>query len=287
MSTNRTSRLINAVDWFAFWASLPLLGLLIYLFFSADHWDVDASVSPNLATLKLFTTSVVANIIPVFVLFIGSYIVLRNIQKIKIEEQEAQLACAVAEAVKQEVLPLIANLTRSVIIERFNFAPWEELIRRSDRIDISVHYFDTWINQHADALKDFFRKRETKMRIILPDANCIPLVQSLLPRFPEMDLNALQHKIRNVSAKLRTLREEAGANKAALKVYRIDKVQWHCVVRMDNSTAVLSVYENARKGATQSPAFAVELSKHPKVAEWLDREFDTLIDESQLEPEPF
>lgn len=286
MSTNRTSRLIKAVDWFAFWAALPLLGLLVFLFFWADHWVVDATASPNMATLKVFTTSVVANIIPVFVLFIGSYVVLRKIQEIKTEERDEQLALSVADAVKQEVLPLITELSRPVVIERFNSAPWDDLIRGANRIDITVHYFDTWINQHSDAIKDFFRRKDVKMRIVLPDCECEPLIASLLPRFPEMDENNLKHKIRNVSAKLRTLRDEAGANKSALKVFRINKVQWHCAVRMDDDMAVLSIYENARKGGTQSPAFMVDLAKHPKVSEWLVREFDTLVEGAKLEPEP-
>ncbi len=285
MNENHTPKLIKAFDAFAVWASLPLLCVLVGIYFLADRWDLDPKISPGLASMKTFTTSVVANIIPVFLLFMGSYFVLRRIQEIKAEERRERFAREVAAAVSRDISPLIAELSRPIVIERFNSAPWDEIIRKAGCIDITVHYLDTWINQHADAIKDFFRRKDARIRVVLPNPECELLVEGLLPRFPEMDSNALKHKIKNVSGKLRALREEAGANKVAVKIYRINKIQWYCAVRVDDSIAVLSVYENARKGGTQSPAFSVDLAKFPKVAEWLDREFDALVAESKLESE--
>lgn len=253
-----TKDLLRTIDWFSVVGALLLL-VICFLAYSALA-ETDGSVD-----WKEFCKGLIVNLVPVFALFIASYLVFRNVQGIK----QQQFMVELSEKVRLTM--------QSPIVERFRDVPWDSLIRDAKKIDIAVHYFDTWINDRPDALKEFLRRKDAKLRILLPDPSERTLLSILLPRFPELNAETLRHKIENTSSKLLNLRDEAKAPKASVKIVTTKTLQWYCVVRFDDTVAVLSIYENARIGGTRAPAVIVDLARHAKVAEWLEREFESLF----------
>lgn len=224
-----------------------------------------------------FATGLIIEFIPVFVAFLVAYFLLRRVQSIR----ESQHAGEVASAVLGEIEPKLDGLREVVAYERFNDVPWGEWIRNAKQIDINVHYFDTWLNQHPDAFRDFFSKTGAQCRIILPDVNDDGLLSAIASRFPDMKQNELVRKIRNTSTRLGNFRRDAKASEPALIVCQVKTIQWYCAVRFDNQRTVFSIYENARKGGTEAPAFVIDHSRHPRLSDWTDREFKGLISQAE------
>lgn len=264
--TSSVTVLLREYDKLCLWFSLVLVILLaaayfiIEAFFSATVWGV-------------FITSLIIEFIPVFIAFVVSYLLLRHVQSIRQQNQEEKIAEAVADLIQ----PSLDLMLEKVVYERFNDLPWDTWIRESNDIDITVHYFDTWLNTHPDAMRSFFQKKDARLRIILPDHADDALVYSILTRFPDLQHDGLVRKIKNTSDRLNERRTEAKGTKFTLRVFKTNKVQWYCAVRFGNQRTVISVYENARKGGTESPAFVVDHAKHPLLANWIEREFTGLI----------
>lgn len=261
-------RLWEAIKSFEFLSVLGAVVLIIACLLGYNALFPEGATRDDWSTL---VKGMIGNLLPVFILFLGSFFIFGRMQNLRQQEFLDELG----ERVRLTI--------QSPIIERFNEVPWASLIINARNIDISVHYFDTWINQNSDAIQDFFKKRDVKLRIILPDSTSQPLLDTLLPRFPELNTENLRHKILNTSNKLRNIHKEAKATKAAVKIFQTQKLQWYCAVRFDKSVAVLSVYENARIGGTRAPAVLVDLTKHAKVAEWLENEFNTILETAREE----
>lgn len=273
---SRTRTLLREFDKLTMIVAVIVFVLLVVGYFGLGSW------APKAEWVDL-TKGVIVNLIPVCILFVCSYVALRRVQAIRDKERDEEIAALVTHGVQGALGPVLRDLGREVVFERFNDVPWKEFIRNSQRIDITVHYFDTWINGHADDLREFLRRKGTVLRIIVPDADSVETFRSIAGRFPQTDEATLRSKINNVSVKLRTLQREAKASAGAVKIYRTSMTQWYCAVRFDDAQCVISIYEQARGVAVESPAVIVELGKHPRTAQWLDREFAALIDGAVLE----
>lgn len=276
---SRTRTLLQEFDKLTAIVAVVVLVVLVLGYFGLGSW------APRAEWVDL-TKGIIVNLIPVSILFVCSYIVLRRVQAIRDKERDEQLAELVTQGVRSALGPVLEDLGREVVFERFNDVPWREFIRNAQRIDITVHYFDTWINSHADDLREFLRRKGAAIRVVLPDVETAEIFQAISRRFPQTDEATLRSKIRNVSLKLRTLQQEARASAASVKVYRTRSTQWYCAVRFDDVRCVLSIYEQARGVAVESPAVVVDLGKHPRTGQWIEREFTALISGAALEDAP-
>lgn len=95
--SDRTRRLLNAIDKLAVWGAIGIIILLIISYFWMGMMIVGPQKQPTLDLIKSMLMTLSVSLIPIFILFIGSYILLRNIQKIKDEERRENLIKDVAQ----------------------------------------------------------------------------------------------------------------------------------------------------------------------------------------------
>ena len=106
--SDRTRRLLKALDRLAVWGAIGIIIILVALFFLVGNIAVDPQKRPVLDLTKSMLMSLSVGLIPIFILFVGSYILLRKVQNIKNEESQENL-------VKD-----VAQLTSKTIEEKFN-----------------------------------------------------------------------------------------------------------------------------------------------------------------------
>ena len=245
-----------------------------------------------------FVMAITANLIPVFLLFVASFVALKKINRIQAEEEQTELAglvkAAVTECVAAEKIGLASEVKAAVsagivqagipggapatAVAYSNFRdepPWAALIENSSTIHIVVHYFDTWINQNQQALKTFFN-RGGKLYMVLPDHTDGELVKLIQQRFPEQNKAVLESKIRNTFEKLKAIHDQCNRKDAGIEVAYVDFAPLYCAVQFDQRELVISAYEHNRKVAVASPAVMYYLGHFPAVREWFAKEYPFL-----------
>lgn len=270
MSSNKSTKdALKAYDNLLVWTSVLLTVVLVLVHFFAD---------------KIFTSSTTINFIenltiefiPIGVAFIVSYLVFRKVQQLK----EKQSISELSESVSQEIIPAIETMLNATPAHGYNLVdfnkiPWDELLQGAMRVDIMVHYFDTWIRNNDDFLEAVFRRSGT-IRLIIPNFNNYNLVQSIKQRFPEYSYNHVKDKIENTKNKLDLIIQRAGAGN--LEVYQTEERVYYCGIRIDEKVIVLSNYDHIRdKMKIEAPTFLFEISKQPGINDWFQKELEGLI----------
>lgn len=271
---SRSRRLIQAFDKVvSWWGSLLVIALLSGLFFVVSSWDLSPEADWKFLATRNLLLAVSANLLPIFLVFAGSYLVFRKIQELKVEQQSYDLANCVRNAVREAW----DASNECAVHQRFNQVGWDELIKSASRIDIMVHYLDSWMKDHSESLISFLQKRDAKLRIVQPDYDQAELFKAIKTRFSDMDDGVLRHKFTNTGDRLRKLREQANATKATVKIYRSPTLDWYCLVRFNDTVAVISPYEGERGTGTEAPAFLVDLKRYPKIAAWIEKEVEAAV----------
>lgn len=153
------------------------------------------------------------------------------------------------------------------VVQDWYAIPWSDVIGKASSIECAVSYMDTWINNAASALEDFFGRGGT-LRFFLPMPGS-PAAERVVERFPEYDLAVIESKIKNTRSKLRALQRGNGK----LEVRWTDVFNMHCLMLLDDCVLLVSPYDHFRNNRIQNPSFAVPLWKHPIVASWIGKEF--------------
>jgi hypothetical protein len=180
--------------------------------------------------------------------------------------------------------PLLGNLGTTTIYHRFNGLPWQELISSSSQIDIVVHYFDTWIHNWVEPLKQLFA-RGGKVRLILPNYKNGALVEQISSRFPEYTTSQVRDKIENTFRKLVLLKDKSNHPNASVEVHYVDSMVWYCGMRFDRNKVVLSPFEHNREVSVSAPATLVSLDEQQEIHTWFEGELTKLIREATNEKE--
>lgn len=163
--------------------------------------------------------------------------------------------------------------------ETFYDFEWKELIESAEKeIDIAVYYFDAWLKRNQDSLEVFFKKPNTKLRIILsdPDQN----MEAIKRLYPDHNEDSLKEKINNTKTRALSLLNKAGANSSRLEVYLYPHQLSYAIQSFDNTKVVLSVFEMFREDRVQSPLFLLNLTKSEKTKHFITKEIDGLIKDS-------
>src|SRR5205085_1399077 len=121
--------------------------------------------------------------------FVAAFVLLRRFETLRADFQNERLIRAIGEATAARLqatstLPLASVHDAAHYYQTFADVPWDDLIKECSTVDICVHYFDTWIGDHSEELKNLFN-RGGHVRIILPDYSNRRLVSSVKERFPE------------------------------------------------------------------------------------------------------
>lgn len=279
MKETRTKRLLSAVELLFVILAILIIGGLTALYFWIGSGNF---VSQEAKLAQSFFMGLLVNLIPVFLLFLGSYLIIRRIQQIRTEEENDTLTRAIVQAVHDDLsgiqLGAVSNHS-AVIYEKFGDVPWRSLLSTCSSLDIVVHYFDTWINTYSDDLKTLLDRGGT-IRIILPNFANGDLLNQIAKRFPEYDVEQVRKKIENTYDKLNLIQTDSTHKRATVEAYYVDLMIWYCGIRFDRRDLILSPYEHSRKVRVASPATHILLNQHLALQDWFERDFEYLREKS-------
>jgi hypothetical protein len=128
---------------------------------------------------------------------------------------------------------------------------WADLIEGSQKVDIVVHYANTWRNTHSQRLRAVAANKKARMRVFLPDPDDSQTLITLARRFdrPAEDIGK---DIRQAISDFKDMHTPGGAD---VQVYvRTGDMVFSCY-RFD-SRAVLAMYSHSRRRSLV-PTFVV------------------------------
>ena len=188
------------------------------------------------------------------------------------------LAASIARRLSEE------RTTDAIIAfhDTYRKVDWSAWITSANsQIDIVVYYFDSWVNQHYEALKAFFQKPGTHMRVILSDPYSDGILANINVLFPESSRERLREKIVKTGERLSAVLRDAGASPSRLEVYYAPRLLSYSGQSRDNEVLVLSVFEMYRQNRIDSPAIVFDLTKSRALSQFWHKEFDGLRGESE------
>lgn len=163
---------------------------------------------------------------------------------------------------------------------KFGQVPWAEFLRRSSSVDIVTWYFDSWIRNHRDELREFFA-RGGRIRLVVPDPRIASIMEVTRERYPELDAEDARKKIVNTGIRLSELAKESGSKSSRVDVYLSRRMLSYSSLRFDSNTVLLSVFDQFRSGQVDSPAFLVDLRKSGALRAYWDKEIGGFFEEEE------
>lgn len=252
--------------------SIVLLGV-VYTF--ADN-IIGQEYSP-------FIKSLIVELMPLGLVFVVSYFVFRKIQDIREKQLLEDLSAGISSNLVKDLQKVFleTETNQGYLLTDFGQIDWEDLFRGSLRVDIFVHYFDTWIRNNDTHLEKILQSGGA-IRIILPKSGNKNLVKQIKARFPEYEESEIKTKIQKTKDKLELIKSRVTNSEATLEIYEVEDLGYYCGVRIDNRYLVLSNYDHIRdKMKIEAPTFIIKLDSVSKIKDWFEKEFNGLIDKSK------
>jgi len=139
----------------------------------------------------------------------------------------------------------ISAITTSFKDDRID---WTSYFAHSTRLDMWVSYASTWRNHNIDKIKDLVGRKDSKIRIVLPDPENEEVLQQLASRFGQK-ADELRKNIRQAVTEYRGLATQA----EKIEIYFSPKVPLYTFY-VFNNVAVLAFY-NHSDGKLPVPTF--------------------------------
>ena len=157
--------------------------------------------------------------------------------------------------------------------DKYTDVKWGDFILMAESsIDISVHYYDSWVKNNAESIKKFFMKPNTKMRVYMGDPD-EPLVMGVISSlFKESSKEELKSKVIKTKDRLDQLREAAGASPGRLEVRYLKTPLTYSAVCFDGKYLGLSLFEMHREMGVGSPVFFLQLESSQNIKEFWKKE---------------
>lgn len=194
---------------------------------------------------------------------------------------------AIADAVIQKLPAMVSSNTTqfpqlTAFHETFRELEWPELISaHSSQIDIVVYYFDSWVNANFDALVNFLRKSDTRIRVFVSDPTQPHVLETVHRLFGEFDENEVKSKVERTGERFAGALKAAGGDSSRLEFRYLPHVLNYAAQCLDGRTLVLSFFEMHRKQLIESPALVVDLTKSPRLAAWWRKEMSGMEEHSK------
>jgi hypothetical protein len=142
-----------------------------------------------------------------------------------------------------------AGVTRLVM--GYHEMDWDEHLRASYKVDLFFTYAQTWRNTHATELRRLVRREGARLRVVLPDPDCQPLVTRLAEKF-RYDSADLAMRIRDAIGDFQNLRQQT-PNSDAVQVRLTREFPVYTYYGFDR--ACVTVLYAPTPGRTEVPAF--------------------------------
>ena len=274
MSQSHTLALLRQVQWLFLIGASILLTMLTGLFFWIGSRDFSAPDQTQLRLVQSFVMAVATNMVPVFLVFVGSYLFLRRIQQIQSEHDREALTLAIAEAVRADLSESIRRSGVHDVFRRFyTDVPWVHLFPHTTEFDLIVSYARTWKNTHREPLKQIATNPKATIRVVLANPDNPDLMLELARRY-ELPAAEVTSCVRESLADFRAL---LASGAAECHIHVSNRASLHTYYRFDE-VLVLSLFSNNNAKADR-PGFL--LNRDGTLTRFLRDEFETYFQNSQ------
>ncbi len=130
--------------------------------------------------------------------------------------------------------------------------PWEDLFRKSTRLDLMIAYGATWRHTHSQRIQSFLARQGARLAVMLPDPDNDAVRNELSRRF-QLEGDDVRNKIQEAIQFFKSLRVSSPQK---VDIYLMAICPTHTFYRFDNE-AVLALYPHHR-ARTGVPTFVVE-----------------------------
>lgn len=163
---------------------------------------------------------------------------------------------------------------------KFYTQNWDRYFKTSRTLDVCVAYAATWRNAHEHDLVELLDKRDSRLRVILPDRNEPDLMQELARRF-ETDAATLINRIREAEKFYLSL----GTNRQGeVHVFRFPRALVYTFYRFDDRVVFTSYKHGLGKGGRYAMIIG---AKGGELYDWVDDECQGMIEASnEVQPGP-
>ena len=287
MSDKLEKNLWKELDRIAFIASAVAIVLLCVAYYFIGLTNPTPGTSNFV--LRAFMLDVIANLIPAFLLFAGSYAVFRRIQALRSQREVEELASTVSakvmdplksdlDRIKEELAALGSESPASLLpARRLLTQVYEEKTAKATQVDIITLTMETLLSHYSeDRLVQWILHEGKRIRILVlaPDA----LATRIRGREEGIDLAAkIVHqmdRLRRLYGKVQERVEDCSEQcKGSLEVRAYDSLPYFAYFRAD-AEMVIGLYYSHQEGLN-SECIYLNRSEHP-VFHKMQGHFDAL-----------
>jgi ribosomal protein S18 acetylase RimI-like enzyme len=167
-----------------------------------------------------------------------------------------------------------------VLYDSYREVDWTSLIEHSDHeIVIAVHYCNQWLSQHFESFLKFLKKKNSKIRIIVPDINQSKILDDLSRMYPDYTKEIIKRRVSDTIIALDTLIREANIDPNKVELYFCNHVFNYSRHSFDK-TLFMSFVEMYRSVRFCSPMIAINTDIYKKAKAYFEKEFDGLLSNS-------
>jgi hypothetical protein len=182
MNGSHTPALLRHVQFLFLVGAAVLLAIVTLVYFWVGNQDFPAH--SQLRLFQSFVMSVATDMVPVFLIFVGSYAFLRKTQQIQAEHDREALTLAIADAVRADLSESIRDSGVHDVFRRFyREVPWGDLFHNARDFDLVANYARTWKNMNRDMLRELANHPKATIRIVLANPDNPDLMCELARRY--------------------------------------------------------------------------------------------------------
>ena len=154
---------------------------------------------------------------------------------------------------------------------------WSSYFASAIKIDICFAYAKTWRNTHLEDLQKVVARKDTRIRVVLPDPDDEQVIRELARRF-EYEPEHLISLIREAEKYFKELQERAGKNGATVDIWFLPAAPHFTVYRF-NRIAIMALYSHRRE---RIPVPTIVCEMGGTLYEYIRKEFDAMIKDGGL-----
>lgn len=150
---------------------------------------------------------------------------------------------------------------------------FSKIIRSSERLDIFVCYANTWRATFEEDLKFLASKKNSRIRLIIPNPDNQEIMKDLAKRFNANDAATMESRIRQAIEEYKTLFASVTNTSLDFSVWIHDETPVSSFYRFDRC-AVITLYKHA-KGRGKAPTIVAE--RGGALYTYIESEVDSMV----------